>query len=329
MQLKQTLGAEDGTLLHIVLRDAAGATALEATVAAAVGDDVVTRRVVAPSAEEVSLRLNTQDTAAVQRALDAVEKDKHQLGVLHYDVHGPSLENVFLRLRAAHEQAAGREVEVLEETLDAQDSLDLHEGKQRGWFKLTTAQWLKRAAIFRRSWFAPLAAIAVAILGSLVPTYIFLDDRNPACGGPRTQRNVRRSLFLDPSAGTAAGLSTPAQDILLAPPGPLDAILGASYPLQASALTQISAAEYNRTFSSFASAREVGFGGALLVVGQTPQFAYQAQPSVLAAQPPASALANLVANAQAFQAGENAPIVFPYTLRISSSFAGTGLGDAL
>jgi ABC-type multidrug transport system ATPase subunit len=329
VRLKQTLGAEDGTLVHVVLRDAAQAAAVESAVAAAVGEDVATRRIAAPSVEEVSLRLSTQDTAAVQRALDAVEKDKEQLGVLHYDVHGPSLENVFLRLRAAHEQAAGREVEVLDEKIDAQDSLNLHEGKQRGWFKLTIAQWLKRAVIFRRSWFAPLGAIAVAILGSLIPTYIFLDDRNPSCGGPRAQRNVRRSLFLEPSAGSILGLTTPPQDILLAPPGPLDTILGASYPLQASSLTQISAAEYNQTFSSFDTARDIGFGGALLVEGQTPQFAYQAQPDFLALQAPASALANLVANAQAFQASENAPIIFPFSLRISSSFAGTGLGDAL
>ncbi|CAA7265337.1 unnamed protein product [Cyclocybe aegerita] len=110
-------------------------------------------------------------------------KLRSEFGITSYDVHGTTIEDIFLDL------VAQNELEGFEEHAEqgippapaSFGNLNLSDGRRRTPWGQATTIFHKRALIVRRSWLAPLLALAVAISGAWWPVR-FVNGGVMSCG---------------------------------------------------------------------------------------------------------------------------------------------------
>ena len=113
--------------------------------------------------------LKSRDTAIVGQALRLVEDSKHQFDILSYDVLGTTIEDIFLDLLAIEDKEAEEKSDTLPVEKPSFSDLVLSDGRTRTPWAQATTIFYKRALISRRSWLAPLLAMAVGISGAWWP----------------------------------------------------------------------------------------------------------------------------------------------------------------
>lgn len=141
--------------------------------------------------------LKTKDASIVRHVLDELEDCKHQGIIVDYEVHSTTLEDIFITLMG-HQFTDGHIVEDKFSntpatattpdpvtSLDSKDNntpLNLSDGRETWFFQQAWTIFRKRLLILRRSWLAPLLAVAIASCGSILPLS-YLKERQgvPQC----------------------------------------------------------------------------------------------------------------------------------------------------
>jgi hypothetical protein len=125
------------------------------------------------------LHLGSKDTRVVARVLELLDAQSAKYGIVSYDVLGTTIEDIFLDVMAKNQNLP----------IDKDDSpvhpsaptdFTLANGKPISPLRQALIIFHKRALIVRRSWLAPLVAIAIAIAGSTVPLNI-MNNRARSC----------------------------------------------------------------------------------------------------------------------------------------------------
>ena len=178
--------------------------------------------------------LNAKDVQTVEKVLDLLEREQTSLGISSFDVHGTSLEDIFLLLMKQHGQGLedqkpqappGEDSSERKSGADIPRVLQLTSGRRRRPISQALTIFHKRWLIAKRSWLTPALAVIIAVSGSCIPLF-FVEDRSETC--TRTfDFTSAESLYLpDTILQLAAGFlqneTSPA--VLTSPPGLLDTL---------------------------------------------------------------------------------------------------------
>ncbi|KAJ7137890.1 hypothetical protein C8R44DRAFT_975855 [Mycena epipterygia] len=120
--------------------------------------------------------LGSNDSGVVGRVLVLLDAQAGKYGVVSYDVLGVTIEDIFLDLMTKNQ------VQALPEEPDNEPPirsvppaiLKLADGRAISPLRQASIIFYKRVLIARRSWLAPLAAIAIAVTGSVWPVELML-----------------------------------------------------------------------------------------------------------------------------------------------------------
>ncbi|KAG8799616.1 hypothetical protein FRC17_007080, partial [Serendipita sp. 399] len=175
---------------------------------------------VTPTGATFSLR--SKDVHVVREVLDVFETEKAAGTISSYEVHGTSLEDIFIGLMGRStqdsdghivEDAAGKEgegtvVAPVESdsrqtpTTEAEDPkpLVLSNGRRTWFYQQAWTVYRKRLLILRRAWLGPLLAMAIACSGACIPLF-FMKDRVKTCE-PDFVPSYTQSLMLPWSSAT-------------------------------------------------------------------------------------------------------------------------------
>ncbi|KAI5121844.1 hypothetical protein M0805_003277 [Coniferiporia weirii] len=191
-----------------------------------------------------SYHLKSKDSSTVERALSLLEQDKAALGISSYEVHGTSMEDIFLSLMKTHGQGLHDEHElghtVKEERVETKDSIDsssgvprilqLTNGRRRSAFSQAFTIFHKRCLIARRGWLTPVLSLVIAVAGSCIPLFFLSGLNADTCVKVvDTGLSTNASLFFPLSPLEIVSLlgSSQGNSILASPPG-IVATLGPS-----------------------------------------------------------------------------------------------------
>ncbi|KAL5533846.1 hypothetical protein ACEPAG_306 [Sanghuangporus baumii] len=259
-------------------------------------------RTVAPEAYLIShtdiralYHLQTKDSREVAEVLSLIEREKGTLGVASYDVHGTSMEDIFLSLMKEHGQGLSTDYKpnpIYSSTVQRVDTkesssakailpriLQLTTGRKRSPFAQAFTIFHKRLIIARRSWLTPVVSVVVAVAASCIPLF-FLGSRTETCTNT-VRRNSTDSqnttLFLPQSPlAFASGFDQSGDSSLLTSPPDITQTLGFS-----SASLQVSNIQDNSSFISEVSenSRNLSLGGISLDLSTgSSLFAWEASP---------------------------------------------------
>lgn len=152
------------------------------------------------SAESATYLLRSGDVRVVAEVLDMLEAEKDALGIEGYDVHGATLEEIFLRLMATESENTDDSREAKDDKdkseFDGQfestpsptvlpltfatEEMPLTDGIQISPWAQALVMIRKRWLIHRRSWMTPLCMVIVSICGPCVPLF-FMSQRSQHC----------------------------------------------------------------------------------------------------------------------------------------------------
>ena len=332
VELKQKYG--DGSYLNVITVDSDDDAGYKEAQRAAQLKEVIGRyqpdsqRIQSITPGEISFLIPTTDPGTLAAVLGALEQRKAELGIESYDIAGPSLESVFLKLNSQHARSIGRDAEV-DELERSPSSFNvngggtgaLSDGSVASVWRLTLAQLRKRGYIFKRAWFPPIAAVLVAVLGSIVPLVFFSNSRDPSCNRG----------FLDQEVSTPSSFfdffMSSYPEVLFAPQGALQSTFGQGFPLDGINFTELTSAAWTENIEQ--NYRNITFGGVDFPPSQVPTLAYLADDSL--AIP--IAMMNLVSNAQLASARstgtDGGPLITASYRFLSQLSLGSGLGEAL
>lgn len=138
--------------------------------------------------------LKSKDPIVVGKILNTLERDRVALGITSYDVHGTTIEDIFLKLMKENGQGLTEPKQpslVDKDTfLDSKEDSEINLGNARilqlanGRIRSPLSQALtifnKRCMIARRAWLTPLLSFLIAVAGSCVPLF-FLNGRAETC----------------------------------------------------------------------------------------------------------------------------------------------------
>ncbi|KAH8119799.1 P-loop containing nucleoside triphosphate hydrolase protein [Phellopilus nigrolimitatus] len=150
-----------------------------------------------PRSASASYHLKSKDSATVEKVLSLIEQEKAALGVSSYEVHGTSMENIFLELMKEHGQGVQgiqdqpeevtsikvEQVETKGSITSASDTpriLSLTNGRRRSPFSQAFTIFHKRCLIARRAWMTPVLSLIIAVAGSCIPLF-FLSKLAQTC----------------------------------------------------------------------------------------------------------------------------------------------------
>ena len=181
-----------------------------------------------------SYSLHSKDSKIVKQVLEALQAEKTTLGVASYEVHGTSIEDIFLELMSAEngiESAEKLESQTISDFFtpaghkDAQ-KLDLTPGRRKSPLAQSLTIFYKRCLVSRRSWISSLLAVLIAIAGSCIPL-VFITHRTETCTTTFDPAPNVPLYIGDSPYSSFASLLTPGGRALVSPPGLVNA-LGAS-----------------------------------------------------------------------------------------------------
>ncbi|TFK56402.1 P-loop containing nucleoside triphosphate hydrolase protein [Heliocybe sulcata] len=191
------------------------------------------------SPTQVSYHLKSKDPAVVEQVLDLLSAEGPCYQVASYDVHGASIEDIFLDLLsrdAQHEDETrpnSENIEKLATETSIADSLEhsrlsLTDGRKRSPYGQAFTIVHKRALIARRSWLSLALTIIIAVAGSCVPLFFLSGRTNPAqtCG-TRFHNATTIPIYLPTSPIALSAAGKPGGEVLISPPN-VTSVLGAS-----------------------------------------------------------------------------------------------------
>lgn len=145
------------------------------------------------NAPVASYHLKAKDSQTVEKVLNLIEARKSELGVVSYDVHGTSMEDVFLSLMKQHgiehtedmltpgeEKTDFIEASPALTVASNEQKLALSNGRRRSPSSQALTIFHKRYLVFRRSWLSLAVGVIVAICGSCIPLLLLKKDA-PSC----------------------------------------------------------------------------------------------------------------------------------------------------
>lgn len=184
--------------------------------------------------------LHSKDVEVVRQVLNVLQGAKDAGEILNYDVHGASLEDIFVSLMGRDSQLAEGLVnekvshQPARDEVDSQEApakledptpLELSDGRRTWFFQQAGTVFWKRLLIVRRAWLGPVLAMAIACSGACIPLF-FMKDRVKTCVPDFSPAFAQPLLFpwsvavnggFDPeSSGTA----------IIAPPTALEPLSG-------------------------------------------------------------------------------------------------------
>jgi ATP-binding cassette, subfamily A (ABC1), member 3 len=183
--------------------------------------------------------LKAKDARVVRQVLDALEAQKASGSITGYEVHGTTLEDIFIGLMGRDSQFAEGAV-IEEKPSDGKEPngastpsipkdptpLALSDGRQTWFFQQAWTIYRKRLLILRRAWLGPILAMAVACAGACIPLF-FMKDRVKSCV-PDFRPAFAQSLLLPWSSAAnlsltdiLRGLSPAENTAIVAPPNAL------------------------------------------------------------------------------------------------------------
>jgi hypothetical protein len=266
--------------------------------------------------------LKSKDPIVVHNVLEVLQQRKDQGSITGYDVHGTTLEDIFIGLMGQDSQMA--EGQIAERKSAAQDSdhtedalakglpeepvpLALSSGRQTWFFQQAMAIFWKRSLILRRSWLAPLLAIVIACCGACIPLG-YMKGRVKTCV-PDFQPAFAQSLLLPWSLAvnesTITG-DTLSYSPLVAPPDALTPLSGFfnSMPVQTVADRQALIDNINNNF------RDRALGGLFVnPSGSDSLIAFEAKESIVNGPTLLNAVSNVLLAQQVGAGGGEAPII--------------------
>lgn len=178
------------------------------------------------SAHGSDILLRSRDSDAVKDVLEVIQTNMTMLGVVHYEVHSTSVEDIFLDLMAfeSHTRIEDEPDKSDDAASDespsqppADSALKLTSGRKKHPLLQAFTIFYKRCLIFRKNWLPSLLAVIIAVAGSCIPLF-FLSGRGETC---QTTFSVveSSSLFLGDSPFSSAGdLFFPGNGALVSPP---------------------------------------------------------------------------------------------------------------
>lgn len=209
-------------------------------------------RTVAPSARmtqslsstssAVSYHLNTTNTSTVEKVLSIIESERLTSHVVSYDVHGSTMEDIFLALMTEHgrdqavEGPTGDELAKETPSYQAEETLEnitstfhLDNGRQRTPLGQAFTIFHKRFLVFRRSWLTPVLAVLIAVAGACIPIFFFANSPQTCV---RTVRETFTVPLFFPISPLEIGFLNQSigSEILISPPD-ITASLGSSTAL--------------------------------------------------------------------------------------------------
>ena len=178
--------------------------------------------------------LNAKDVQTVEKVLDLLEREQTALGISSFDVHGTSIEDIFLSLMKEYGQGLDEESS---QALSGDDSFEHKSGSDvpkvlqltNSRYRRPTSQALtifhKRWLIAKRSWLSPALTVIIAVTCSCIPSF-FIDNRMATCTKALDLKTTE-SLFLpDTDLQMRASLlyNDSSPEVLTSPPGLLDTL---------------------------------------------------------------------------------------------------------
>ncbi|KZT22614.1 hypothetical protein NEOLEDRAFT_1071005 [Neolentinus lepideus HHB14362 ss-1] len=190
------------------------------------------------SPTQISYHLKSKDPGAVEQVLDLLDAED-RCRVASYDVHGASIEDIFLDLLSRDAKAEGdtrpnsEHIEKLATETSVTDSMEharlaLTNGRKRSPYGQAFTIVHKRALIARRSWLSLALTILIAVAGSCVPLFFLSGRTNPSqtCG-TRFQNATMIPIYLPTSPIALSASENPGGQVLVSPPN-VTSILGVS-----------------------------------------------------------------------------------------------------
>lgn len=188
------------------------------------------------SPSQISYHLKSKDPAVVEQVLQLLDTQGLQHHVASYDVHGASIEDIFLDLLSRDERSdpnsrpdSGLMEKPTTDTSTAGSlgtpTLALTNGRKRSPFGQAFTIVHKRALIARRSWLSLGLTLLVAIAGSCVPLF-YLGNRTQTCS-TSFHNATTIPIYLPTSPMAASTADEPGGQVILSPPN-VTSVLGAS-----------------------------------------------------------------------------------------------------
>ena len=136
-------------------------------------------RISESAAYKASYQLNSKNSATVEQVLRLIDSEKGNFGIASYDVHGTSIEEIFLDLMNQSDKPDTDEKRLPQNSSNSA-TVDMNDGRRRAVLSQAFTIFYKRALIARRSWLAPLLTVVIAVTGSCVPLF-FMATRVQSC----------------------------------------------------------------------------------------------------------------------------------------------------
>jgi ATP-binding cassette, subfamily A (ABC1), member 3 len=146
--------------------------------------------IISPSQTQAYYHLKTKDSATVEHVLRVLDNEKEKYAISSYEVHGTSIEDIFLRLML-EEKSEGI---VANGSSNNPRILNLADGRQRSSIGQALTIFHKRLLVARRSWLSIILAIIIGVGGSTAPLF-FMKGRVATCD-LRFFSSTTTSLFL-------------------------------------------------------------------------------------------------------------------------------------
>jgi ATP-binding cassette, subfamily A (ABC1), member 3 len=233
VSLKTALG--EGYIIQVIFETASSAEKSAATPPFAAVQDRL--RTVAPetyysliSPVQGAFHIKSKDPRIVQAALQLLKDEAQTFNIASYDVHGTSIEDIFLGLMAANDKTLPSDEKKADpgtsqtsslpslspEAAAMPAALELTTGRPRSPYSQAFTIFHKRLIIARRSWLTPLLAVLIAICGACIPIF-FISNRSHTCVRTFLSSEVLPLYF--PVSPLTLIDSGPGSDILIAPLG--------------------------------------------------------------------------------------------------------------
>jgi hypothetical protein len=245
--------------------------------------------------------LHSKDSQVVKQILETLQMERTRLGVVRYDIHGTSIEDIFLQLMAMEPGVQLQEMEKIQsKTSDADvdgfdhapKKLSLTSSRKRSPWQQCLAIFYKRCLITRRSWLSPLLMVLIAVAGSCIPLF-FMNGRQETCQTTFATADQVSLYIGDSPFSSAFSLALPDGRALVSPPG-LTGALGIS-----AAAVPVTNIPDNNTFISTVKGnfQNLSLGGVSMdfTTGQT-LLAWQASPPGLTGPTMLNLASNLLYN---------------------------------
>jgi ATP-binding cassette subfamily A (ABC1) protein 3 len=170
------------------------------------------------AAHHASYHLKAKDTAIVEQVLTVLDSERSRLGIASCDVHGSTIEDIFLDLmtRPDDPQAEIHSSPNFVSAPQAPAALEMDDGRAMNSWQQAWTIFYKRALVFRRSWLAFLLLLSITISASCIPL-TFMSKRSKSCVKTVLQ-TIYFPLYL-PDFVPYPGFTYNATDLIASPPG--------------------------------------------------------------------------------------------------------------